>query len=144
MQERMGERVKRKDRNRRGEKDESLKGRHRIGQLLGPSLTLALTSVQLGQKGVQEGETSVAFVLITPADKPDELIGCFLLLIASAGVRQRKCCCARTGAPEGRRVLMSSAARLITGQILQRYLPMIRLPVWERTQPRSTDAVIST
>lgn len=55
-----GERVKSKDRNRRGEKDESLKGRHRIGQLLGPSLTLALTRQQLGQKGVQEGAPSVA------------------------------------------------------------------------------------
>jgi hypothetical protein len=39
---------------------------------------------------------------------------------------------------------MTSEAPLITGQILQRYLPMIRLPVWEYTQPPSTDAVIST
>jgi len=85
-----GERVKSKDRNRRGEKDESLKGRHRIGQLLGPSLTLALTSQQLGTEGGRGGNAISCFVLITPADKPDELIGCFLLLIARAGVRERK------------------------------------------------------
>jgi hypothetical protein len=30
------------------------------------------------------GEGISCFVLITPADKPDELIGCFLLLIAGA------------------------------------------------------------
>ena len=90
------------------------------------------------------GNAISCFVLITPADKPDELIGCFLLLIARAVARERGCCCARTGAPEGRRVLMSSAGRLITGQILQRYLPMIRRCVWEHTQPRNTDAVIST
>ena len=55
-----GERVKSKDRKRRGEKDESLKGRHGIGQLLGPSLTLALTRRQLWEKVVQEGAPSVA------------------------------------------------------------------------------------
>jgi hypothetical protein len=35
-------------------------------------------------RGGSGGERISCFVLITPADKPDELIGCFLLLIAGA------------------------------------------------------------
>jgi hypothetical protein len=46
----MGERVKSKDRKRRGEKDEILKGRHRIGQLLGPSYAGANESA-IGTEG---------------------------------------------------------------------------------------------
>jgi hypothetical protein len=136
-----GGRGLRAETKRRAEKDESRKGRLGIGQLLAPSLTLALTRLQLGQRG-SGGGAITCFVLITPADKPDELIGCFLLLIGREKERERetalfRCGCGRAWlqlgqtqkmerAPEGRRVLMSSAARLIIAQILLCYLPMIR------------------
>lgn len=144
-----GERVKSKDRKRRGEKDESLKGRHRIGQLLGPSLTLALTRRQLGQKGVREvGSAISCFVLITPADKPDELIGCFLLLIARKRETERDHAiapCRYDGSPRGQaRVDVISKGTNYWTDPVAPFANDTALCVWVDTQPLNTGAVIST
>lgn len=68
------------------------------------------------ERGSGEGAIT-CFVLITPADKPDELIGCFLLLIARARERDRaiapcRAATRRTESPRGqaRIDVMSSAA----------------------------------